>query len=221
MFVLTDPMASGLSRVCRLGEHARPAPAPRSDRRATCRCRAPRRTRPRAGSTPAFASARRTTASCAGPFGTVRPLLRPSWLTADPRITARIAIAVAPRVRRALQHDHRRSLRPARSRRRARRRSCTGRRAPASAPSSSAIVDVGREDQVDAAGERDVALCSRRLWQARWTATSDDEQAVSTARLGPRRPSTYERRPAATLRAGAGRGVGVDRPPRSARRQPQ
>ena len=29
----------------------------------------------------------------------------------------------------------------------------------------------------------------RRLWQARCTATSDDEQAVSTATAGPRRPS--------------------------------
>src|SRR5215831_1278348 len=31
-------------------------------------------------------------------------------------------------------------------------------------------------------------------WQARWTATSDAEQAVSTARLGPRNPNTYESR---------------------------
>jgi len=30
----------------------------------------------------------------------------------------------------------------------------------------------------------------RRLWQARWTATSDEEQAVSSARLGPRRLRT-------------------------------
>ena len=29
---------------------------------------------------------------------------------------------------------------------------------------------------------------ARRLWQARWTATSEDEQAVSTARLGPCKP---------------------------------
>ena len=34
------------------------------------------------------ASASRITASCAGPFGTVSPLLRPSWLTAEPRIDA-------------------------------------------------------------------------------------------------------------------------------------
>src|SRR5437899_5432415 len=39
----------------------------------------------------------------------------------------------------------------------------------------------------------------RRLRQARWTATSDEEQAVSIDRHGPCRPSTYDRRPAATL----------------------
>ena len=46
-----------------------------------------------------------------------------------------------------------------------------------------------------------VASPLRRLWQARWTATSDDEQAVSIARLGPRKSSRYERRLAAMLAA--------------------
>src|ERR1051325_6193284 len=36
----------------------------------------------------------------------------------------------------------------------------------------------------------------RRLWHARWTVTSDDEQAVSTAILGPCKPSRYDKRPA-------------------------
>src|SRR6185437_2495177 len=35
----------------------------------------------------------------------------------------------------------------------------------------------------------------RRLWQARCTATSDEEHAVSTDRLGPWRPSVYESLP--------------------------
>ena len=39
----------------------------------------------------------------------------------------------------------------------------------------------------------------RRLWQARWTATSDDEQAVSTEMLGPRRSRRYDSRLASTL----------------------
>ena len=34
-----------------------------------------------------------------------------------------------------------------------------------------------------------------RLWQARCTATSDDEQAVSTVMLGPSRSRKYDSRP--------------------------
>src|SRR5439155_24724188 len=40
-----------------------------------------------------------------------------------------------------------------------------------------------------------------RLLHAKWTATSDDEHAASTARLGPFQSSTYETRFAATLNA--------------------
>ena len=64
------------------------APAPRSDRRASCRCRAPRRRRRRPAHSPALASAWRITRSCDGPFGAVSPLLAPSWLTALPRTSA-------------------------------------------------------------------------------------------------------------------------------------
>ena len=39
----------------------------------------------------------------------------------------------------------------------------------------------------------------RRLWQARWTPTSDDEQAVSIETLGPRRSRKYDSRLASTL----------------------
>ena len=60
----------------------------------------------RAGATPARSSAARITACWAGPFGTVSPLLRPSWLTAVPRITAQIAVAGRHRVGQPLQHDH-------------------------------------------------------------------------------------------------------------------
>ena len=41
----------------------------------------------------------------------------------------------------------------------------------------------------------------RRLVQAKWTATSDDEQAVSIAMLGPRKSNRYEIRLAAMLSA--------------------
>ncbi len=40
------------------------------------------------GSSPAWASAWRMTRCWDGPFGAVRPLEAPSWLTALPRITA-------------------------------------------------------------------------------------------------------------------------------------
>src|SRR2546421_8092221 len=42
---------------------------------------------------------------------------------------------------------------------------------------------------------------ARSAWQARWTAASDEEHAVSTARLGPRTPRKYDRRPGVPLKA--------------------
>ncbi|BCN02241.1 hypothetical protein RPSA_47770 (plasmid) [Ralstonia solanacearum] len=42
---------------------------------------------------------------------------------------------------------------------------------------------------------------SRRLWHAACTATSDDEHAVSMARLGPRRSRQYDKRLATMLPA--------------------
>ena len=44
------------------------------------------------------------TASCDGPFGAVRPLLGPSWLTAVPRITARTRSPSASASRQPLEH---------------------------------------------------------------------------------------------------------------------
>ena len=117
----------------------RRAPAPRSGRRAGCRCRAPRRSRPRRVARPRSPAPGAITASCAGPFGAVRPLLRPSWLTAEPRITARMRSPSAQRVGQPLEHDHAAALAAHDSRRRARRTSCSGRRAPACAPCDSAI----------------------------------------------------------------------------------
>ena len=50
----------------------------------------------------------------------------------------------------------------------------------------------------------------RRLCTARWTPTRPDEQAVSTARLGPCRSRIYDTRLAAMLSALPGADVGVD-----------
>ncbi len=41
----------------------------------------------------------------------------------------------------------------------------------------------------------------RRLWQARWMDTSDDEHAVSLTTAGPRTPRKYDSRPAAKFGA--------------------
>ena len=93
------------------------APAPRSGRRAWCRCRAPRPRPRRPASSPASASACRMTRCWAGPFGAVRPLLAPSWLTALPRITASTGWPVRGGRRRAAPAGARRRPRPSRCRR--------------------------------------------------------------------------------------------------------
>ncbi|CAM5305827.1 putative protein OS=Streptomyces antimycoticus OX=68175 GN=SANT12839_037260 PE=4 SV=1 [Streptomyces antimycoticus] len=61
-----------------------------------------------AADTCALASACRITRCCEGPFGAVRPLLAPSWLTAEPRITPRIR-----RLRRCASHRRSRTINPA------------------------------------------------------------------------------------------------------------
>ena len=88
MLDFSEPSLSG--RLRGPGRRWPAAPAPRSGRRALvpvpCASTASTSARP----SPAFASASRITRSCDGPFGAVRPLLAPSWLTAVPRITPRI-----------------------------------------------------------------------------------------------------------------------------------
>ncbi len=106
-----QPQRTPLRAILAVGAPA--APAPRSDRPASCPCRAPRPRRPRRRRGPRSASAWRITRSWEGPFGAVRPLLAPSWLTALPRTTASTSAPVAPRVGEALQHQHAHALGPA------------------------------------------------------------------------------------------------------------
>ena len=101
---------------------------PRSGRRGWCRCRGPRPRRRPWRSRPALARAWRITRSWEGPLGAVRPLEAPSWLTAEPRIMARTAVAVALGRRRGARGRARRRPRPSRCRRRRRRRTCSARR---------------------------------------------------------------------------------------------
>ena len=142
MFVLTEPTTSGSLA-------GRSAPSTRAERlqldriaERRCRCRAPRRSRPRAAPRPAAASASRITASWAGPFGAVRPLLRPSWLTAVPRITARTrspsASASARRLSTTTPQPSPRTKPSARA-----SKSCSARPAPSSAARDRSIVTSG------------------------------------------------------------------------------
>ena len=89
------------------------APAPRSDRRASCRCRGPRPRRPAAGESRALASACAITRCWEGPFGAVSPLLAPSWLTALPRTSASTSWPLRCASERRSSTQHPRTLAPA------------------------------------------------------------------------------------------------------------
>ncbi len=136
---------------------------------------------------PAFASARRITCCWEEPLGAVRPLLAPSWLTALPRTTAR---TVWP------------------SRRASQRRSSSSTPAPSPQPVPSADAEKDLQRPSDASprcwlnsmNRSGVAMTvtppasasehspDRSAPQARCSATSDDEHAVSTDTAGPFRP---------------------------------
>ena len=185
MFVLTEPTASG-----RPGSRPRPSTARQGldlDRVAERRAGAVRLdvvdvARADAGG----ARARRASPPPApGPFGTVRPLLRPSWLTAEPRITARIAVAVRERVGEPLEHDHAAALAADEAvGGGVERLAAPVRRQHPPASRTAAMASGERITLTPPASARSHSP-ARRLWQARWTATSDDEQAVSTADAGP------------------------------------
>ena len=109
------------------------------------------------GSIPATSSAARITASCAGPLGAVSPPLRPSWLTALPRTTARMRSPSARASRESPQHDDAAALAAHIS---------VGRGVEGLAPAirrhhprlREADVHLGRQNEIDAAGQRQVAL---------------------------------------------------------------
>ena len=184
--VLTEPTTQRLVRRCGRRRDRRRGPAPRSDRRGRCRCRGPRRSRRRrrdAGVGQRGADDR----LLGGPFGAVRPLLAPSWLTAEPRITARIRSPSASRVGQALEHDDAAAL---------------GAHEAVGRGVAELAAAVGRHHLVlrqrDGHLRASIRLTppasarlhspARRLCTARCTATSDDEQAVSSEMLGPCRP---------------------------------
>src|SRR5262249_31156693 len=124
-----------------------------------------------------------------GPLGTVRPLLRPSWLTALPRITARI----------------RSPSRWASDRRLSTTRPQPSPRTKPSADASkvlhrpsgdsiralhSAIIDAGVTIALTPPARAASQRPARRASHVWLTATSDELQAVSIATHGPCKPST-------------------------------
>src|SRR5262249_22759352 len=150
------------------------------------------------GGSPASARAARMTRCCASSFGAVNPLDAPSWLTAEPRITAQIR-----RPWRRASDNRSSTSTPAPS--------------PQPVPSAASANDLHRPSadsprcrapstNSPGAGSADTPPANanvhspeRRDRTAWWTATSDDEHAVSVDTAGPSRPSTYATRPEATL----------------------
>ncbi len=133
-------------------------------------------------------SAWRITASCARPFGAVKPLDAPSWLTAEPRSTASTrSPAASASDRRLSTSAPQPSLRT--------KPSAAASKVLQRPSGASARV---RETAMELSGDR-IRLTPpamarshsplRRFWLAVWIAVSDDEQAVSIAMLGPCTPS--------------------------------
>ena len=174
-----------------------------------------------AGDSPALASACRITRCCDGPFGAVRPLDAPSWLTAEPRTTA----STGWPLRRASESRSSSStpdaLGPAGAVRRRRRTPCTGR--PAASPrcrvNSTNVPGRGHHRRRRRPAPVEHSPC-RSACAARCSATSDDEQAVSTVTAGPSRPRVYDD-PAGHDAAGAAGARGSPRRPRARVAQPR
>jgi hypothetical protein len=135
-----------------------------------------------------------------GPFGAVMPFEAPSWFTALPRMTARIG-------------------RPAVCASRRRWSTTTAAPSDQAVPSAAAANGLHRPSGASARWRENstysdgVAITvappasaivhspRRSAFAARWIATSDDEQAVSTVTAGPSRPRWYATRPDAMLGA--------------------
>lgn len=134
-----------------------------------------------------YAASRR--ARCASGLGAIRPLERPSELTAVARITASTRSpsrsASGSRLSTATAQPSLRPMPSASAEKDLQRPS--GARAPAL---PKATVTAGARRRLTPAASAMSLSPTRRLTHAWWTATSDDEQAVSIAKLGPRRSST-------------------------------
>ena len=149
------------------------------------------------GCSPAAASAARMTRCCEGPFGAVSPFEAPSWFTALPATTASTSCPF-----RRASDSRSSSTIPAPS-----ARPMPSAPAPNALHRPSAASARCRENPTNSPGVAITATPpasarsqspARSAWQARCTATSADEHAVSTVTAGPSSPSAYDTRPEIT-----------------------
>src|ERR1700757_700111 len=138
------------------------------------------------------------TRCCAGPFGAVNPLEAPSWLIADPAMTANtewlLRRASLSRSRTSTAAPSPQPVPSALAENALQRPSAASPRCRAK---SMNIIGVVITVTPPARARADSPL--RRDWHAKCVATSDDEQAVSTLMAGPCKPSAYATRPETTL----------------------
>src|SRR5882724_9118789 len=144
------------------------------------------------------ANAARITRCCDGPFGAVKPLEAPSWLTADPRTTAntgwpsRCASANRSSTSAPPPSDHAvPSAAPAYT---LQRPSGASARCRLNSTNAAGVAITVTPPASAKSHSRDRNDCA-----AKWIATRDDEHAVSTDTAGPSSPSTYATRPDVTL----------------------
>ncbi|AKA09222.1 hypothetical protein SAZ_40845 [Streptomyces noursei ZPM] len=150
------------------------------------------------GARRALASAWRMTRCWDGPLGAVRPLEAPSWLMAEPRRTAStgwpLRCASESRSTRTMPTPSARVMPSAASENALQRPSWARARCRLNAMNGLGVVMT-----VAPPATARVLSPLRSDWQARCSATSEEEQAVSTVTAGPSRPNTYDRRPDSTL----------------------
>ena len=141
-------------------------------------------------------AAERSSAACAGPLGAVRLDDRPSWLTAEPTSTARGESEEAEEgSRRESRSIPQPSPRPYPSDAAS---SALVLPAADSAPSAAILLPVSGSSirLTPPASDAGPVSRARRAREARCAASSEEEQAVSSATHAPRSASEYERRPA-------------------------
>ncbi len=136
---------------------------------------------------PASANAARITRCWEGPLGAVRPLLAPSWLTAEPRTRA----STGWPLRRASERRSRTSSPAPSAQEVPSAAAANGLQRPSSA-STRCLLNSTNAPGVDitvtppaSASEHSPERSDRA---ARWTATSEEEHAVSMVTAGPSRP---------------------------------